>query len=87
MTCCNDYACGCVFVANSILRLSSPLSSNKLKKTKQTKKKTQIIDGMDYISREGFLHRDLAARNCFVSCDGTVKIGDFGRSKQAIECE
>eukprot|EP00794_Sanderia_malayensis_P015813 gene15813-17408_t len=42
---------------------------------------TQIADGMNYLSTQGFVHRDLATRNCLVGNSFTVKIADFGMSR------
>jgi len=42
----------------------------------------QIADGMGFLEYNKFIHRDLAARNCMVAYDMTVKIGDFGMSRQ-----
>lgn len=42
----------------------------------------QIADGMAFLAFNKFIHRDLAARNCMVANDMTVKIGDFGMSRQ-----
>ena len=40
----------------------------------------QIIDGLEAAHAKGVLHRDIKPANCFLSPDGTVKMGDFGLS-------
>lgn len=39
-----------------------------------------MIDGLEAAFDRGVLHRDIKPSNCFVSPDGTVKVGDFGLS-------
>ncbi|VVC44016.1 Hypothetical protein CINCED_3A003180 [Cinara cedri] len=47
----------------------------------------QISAGMKYLASQRFVHRDLACRNCLVSHNLTVKIADFGMSRDIYTCD
>ncbi|MEM7622177.1 MAG: protein kinase [Planctomycetota bacterium] len=43
-----------------------------------------MIDGLEAALDRGVLHRDIKPSNCFLSPDGTVKVGDFGLSVSTL---
>lgn len=62
-------------------------SSTSLTCSEMYRMAAEIADGMAYLSAKKFVHRDLAARNCMVSSDHTVKIGDFGMTRDIYETD
>ena len=41
----------------------------------------QVANGLNYLAKLKFVHRDIATRNCLVDSKMTVKIADFGMSR------
>ena len=42
----------------------------------------QVANGLNYLAKLKFVHRDIATRNCLVDSKMTVKIADFGMSRE-----
>ena len=56
---------------------SSLLDPNRL-----VQMSVDIASGMAFLEQKQIIHRDLAARNCLVKQDLTVKVSDFGMSRE-----
>lgn len=69
-------------IANSPIEATKlNASSNALSPLQFLHISLQICDGMEYLASHHYVHRDLAARNCLVGENLTVKISDFGLSR------
>lgn len=42
----------------------------------------QVANGLNYLTKLKFVHRDIATRNCLMNSNLTVKIADFGMSRE-----
>lgn len=45
----------------------------------------QIVEGIEYLHRNGTIHRDLKCANLLVETSGIVKVSDFGASKKIVD--
>ena len=66
------------FLRNKAIREKKHVLSNMV---------LDVAEGMDYLSSKDCVHRDLAARNCLIGDGRSVKISDFGMSRQLSEGE
>src|SRR5262249_35714876 len=57
--------------------LKDRIKSGPMPPTEAVDAALQIIAGLEAAQSTGVLHRDIKPANCFVSADGTLKIGDF----------
>jgi serine/threonine protein kinase len=45
----------------------------------------QIVQAVRHVHSQGLIHRDLKPLNCFMDESGTIKVGDFGLSREASD--
>jgi serine/threonine protein kinase len=45
----------------------------------------QIVQAVRHVHAQGLIHRDLKPLNCFMDESGTIKVGDFGLSREATD--
>ena len=64
---------------------SAELLENRLTVSNLLYISVQIASGMRYLASLKYVHRDLASRNCLVGKNLTVKISDFGMSRNLYE--
>ncbi|KAL1117143.1 hypothetical protein AAG570_004471, partial [Ranatra chinensis] len=69
-------------IAHSPPNSDSPLTQHELLTIA-----THIASGMEYLCSHHYVHRDLAARNCLVGENHTVKISDFGLSRDVYSSD
>jgi mitogen-activated protein kinase kinase kinase len=44
-----------------------------------------MLEGLSYLHSKEIIHRDLKCANVLVDNKGTIKLSDFGASKQLVE--
>lgn len=45
----------------------------------------QIVQAVRHVHAQGLIHRDLKPLNCFMDESGTIKVGDFGLSRESTD--
>ena len=57
-------------------------TGNRINTDQQIQFCIDAASGMTYLEGKGCIHRDLAARNCLLDKKKTLKISDFGMSRE-----
>ena len=65
--------------------VTTPSSDTQIATSTVIQMALQIASGMKYLASQNFIHRDLASRNCLVGENFTVKLADFGMSRNLYE--
>ncbi|KAK4475257.1 hypothetical protein MN116_002331 [Schistosoma mekongi] len=71
-------------LSRRILAQRSP-NHEDIRPSTLTQMSMDIGQGVAYLHSKHLIHRDIACRNCLVTADRTVKIGDFGLTRQAAK--
>ncbi|CAH8582462.1 unnamed protein product [Schistosoma turkestanicum] len=71
-------------LSRRILAQRSP-NHEDIRPSTLTQMSMDIGQGVAYLHSKHLIHRDIACRNCLVAADRTVKIGDFGLTRQAAK--
>ena len=66
---------------SEIVPITTPSNSTQITTSTVVHMASQIANAMQYLASLNFVHRDLASRNCLVGKNFTVKLADFGMSR------
>ena len=70
---------------NDIVPISTFASKTQITTSTLVFMATQIAGALKYLASHNFVHRDLACRNCLVGENFTVKLADFGMSRNLYQ--
>ena len=66
---------------SEIVPILTPSDNTQITTSTVVNMASQIASAMQYLTSLNFVHRDLASRSCLVGKDFTVKLSDFGMSR------